>query len=82
MIIIYTMPESCPNCKALVAKLTARCIPFEERNLMEFVESSEMRTECILQTGYAPLAAPIVCDNGRWVYGKEIEEWLNAFESL
>lgn len=76
MIIVYTLPDSCPHCKALVAKLNARCISFQERNLMEFVESGELRADCILQTGYAPMTAPVVCDNGRWVYGKEIEGWL------
>ncbi len=72
MITIYTIPETCPKCKALVTKLAARCIPFREKDLREI--SAEERTDCIMSLGYVPLEAPLVEDGGQWLTGKAIEE--------
>lgn len=76
MITVYTIPETCPKCRALIAKLSARCIPFQEKDLRDLLEDAETMTELHLQ-GISFRSAPVVCDGGRWVQGKEIEEWLH-----
>lgn len=72
MLTVYTIPETCPKCKALCAKLTARCIPFVEKDLREI--PAEARTDCIMGLGYVPLEAPLVDDGGNWLTGSMIEE--------
>lgn len=76
MIIAYTIPKTCPNCKALVEQLQYRCIPFQEKDLRELLEDAEAMTDLHMQ-GVSFRSAPVVCDGGRWVQGKEIEEWLH-----
>lgn len=72
MITLYTIPETCPKCKEVKGILQARCIPFEEIDLMQI--SAKDKADFICEKGYPPMAAPIMRIGNIWLAGDEITD--------